>query len=86
MLAILYRPPNAPAHFWSDLDNALEDLAIIGSETMLYEDINIDLLNPEWSQLQAFKICLLSPPTWENHKQPNPFLRRKTQAPRGACK
>ena len=26
----LYRPPNAPAHFWSDLDKALEDLAIIG--------------------------------------------------------
>ena len=42
----LYRLPNAPAHFWSDLDNALEDLAIIGSETMLLGDINVDLLNP----------------------------------------
>ena len=38
----LYRPPKAPAHFWSDLDNALEDLAIIGSEAMLLGDINVD--------------------------------------------
>ena len=51
-IGYLYRPPNAPVQFWSELDAALEGLE--GSNISLLGDLNVDLLKP--SDLNYFHL------------------------------
>ena len=56
-IGYLYRPPNAPVQFWSELDAALEGLE--GSNISLLGDLNVDLLNPsDPNYLHLKSICL----------------------------
>ena len=57
-IGYLYRPPNAPVQFWSELDAALEGLE--GSDILhMHLGLNVDLLNPSGpNYLHLKSICL----------------------------